>query len=237
MKDLNKQAMVSKEELEDAIRIQNILPKIAREIVVSRELNKYEIDEAERDRAVDEFLKKQKVGNEEELNNFKTMNNLNDELIKKLACRPTQLDRFREEKWGPLATSLYLKNKETYDNAEYHQISSKDEFIMQEVYFRIKDNEHTWEDISKIFHPQKGESGSRRGPVRISSLNKTIAETIRVNNGKQPSKPIRIYDKVYIIQKIRIEAPKFDSELRKIVIKDAYDEWLNKEAAELIKNL
>ena len=36
------------------------LPKIAREIVVSRELNKYEIDEAEKDRAVDEFLKTKK---------------------------------------------------------------------------------------------------------------------------------------------------------------------------------
>lgn len=228
--------MATLEEIRDAIRIQNLLPKVAKEIIVSRELEGIPIRENERKEAIERFLKSQGI-KKEQLKEFKKISNLDDTSIEKLACRPLQLEYFKEERWGPVATSLYLKNKEKYEYATYYQVSSKDECMMQEVYFRLKDNEQSWKEISEIFHPEGGVKATTKGPQSISKLNKQIAAVVRENNKKEPSQPFRVGSDVVVIQTIRIESPKYDTRLRALVVKEAYDAWLEAECKNFIQNI
>ena len=55
--------------------------------------------------------------------------------------------KIQEEKWGPQVNSLYLQNKDEFDYVVYHELKSAKTNTLQEIYFRIKDKETTWETL------------------------------------------------------------------------------------------
>ena len=84
---------------------------------------------------------------------------IDEKIFKEMITRPSKVVRYRNERWGDHVKSLYLKNKEAYDRITYKRVQSNNMNLMQEVYFRLKDKEETWESILSQFPASQGKNG------------------------------------------------------------------------------
>ena len=113
------------------------------------------ISHVELDRPTKEYL----------FRNFRDENNLNDDtdlekfyksrfidqnLLEEMLFRPNKIIKYREERWGPALESLYLKYKEDYDLITFNSLESVDFDGMQEIYFRIKDDNASWDSCQAL---------------------------------------------------------------------------------------
>ena len=84
-----------------------------------------------------------------------TKRHIDESLLIKILSRPLQVVQYREERWGPFAQSLYLQHKERFDMVTYQRLESSNADVMQEIYFRLKDGEESWDGWPANFlvHP------------------------------------------------------------------------------------
>ena len=69
-----------------------------------------------------------------------------------------KIEKFKEERWGNRFNSLYLKNKDKFDQYTYKFLGLENGNAMKEVYFRLKDGEETWETMAEQFKKGRQES-------------------------------------------------------------------------------
>ena len=150
---------VSCEEVMAVLRKDRKLPALVRELVLEQALNSVNLPATAENEMLIDFRQHQKLENDEEFLHFLQKAHLDEKLLKEMICRPQKVVQYREERWGPRANSLYLKHKDRYDKFTYRRLQTNNPDLMQEVYFRLKDNEDTWESLARQFpgaKPRKG---------------------------------------------------------------------------------
>ena len=50
---------------------------------------------------------------------------------------------------------------------------------MQEVFFRLKDNEETWESLARQFQPGSESANGRIGPVPVKSIEPSLLKALQ----------------------------------------------------------
>lgn len=206
-------------------RCGNIRPVI-REIILEKELGQIVLEESLSEKIYNEFRKDNGLESEEKYIEYLNSTLLSDVLVKQLATRPERVIRYREERWGPRAQSLYLKNKEKYDSIVYYRLECGDSDIMQEVYFRIKDREETWEELAKQFYPNDPAKSARIGPVPTSSVEGQLITIMKDEGRGRVTSPVRINNQFVVTQLVEFEVANFDENLRELILRDECDKWL-----------
>tara|TARA_Y100001933_G_C18967623_1_gene550972 strand:- start:1032 stop:1760 length:729 start_codon:yes stop_codon:yes gene_type:complete len=234
--------LIDNEEIEsDAVmstlRKTGYIKNIVKELILEKILSDQEVNPLEVKKILDNYKIEQNLDTEEKYISFLEEKLINEELLIEMLLRPTKIIRYREERWGQRANSLYLKYKDDYDLVTFNILQSTNEHVMQEVYFRIKDNEETWETMAKQFYPNKLNASAKRGPVPISKIDLSITEEMKKAGIGRITKPFNVKDQVVIAELEKLEAKRFDENLRKTIINREFENWLNQETIKLTKKL
>ena len=225
------------DEVVSALRLANLLPKLIEELLMGKIIDKIQLDQGKEENIVEEFRRTNGLEQEESFINFLDLNNLNMELLSAKISRPSKIVKFREEKWGPRANALYLKNKDSYDKITYRRLQSKDQNVMQEVFFRLKDKEDSWESMAKQFPQARPGDNGRIGPVPTKKVEAELLAALREAGPKKIIKPLIIGGITIVAELEKIEGTQFDDELRSQILREQFEQWITEECNNMIKKL
>ena len=210
----------------NVIRKNRLVQTVVREFIIDHELNDTYLETDFEEKLLKEFRKERNLEGEKEFREFVAMSHLSEELLKQMITRPHRVVKYREERWGPVAQSLYLRHKEKYDVITYRRLECTDADVMQEVFFRVKDGEESWDSLAKQLMPNNPNAAGLIGPVPVSSVEPVLLDNLRKAGQGIVIGPIRIGDKSVVAELNSVQASRFDEELRQQILGQEFDAWL-----------
>ena len=162
---------------------------------------------------------------------------INESQLMKIIIRPYQVVKYREERWGPFANSLYLKHKERFDLVTYNRLESENADIMQEVYFRLKDGEESWESLAKQFPGAGTDATAVQEAIPISQVEPEIVDVLRKVEPRRVARPIQLSNKVTVVSLIEFKSSKFDNEIRTKLLRQEFEDWLEQECNRMMNKV
>ena len=220
------------------LRDRAMATKLVREIIIDRELKSTILPQTEKEELVEEFRNKNKLQSEQDYINFLNNNDFDETSFKEFVSRPRKIVKYREEKWGPRANSLYLKHKDEYDVITYKRLESRDPDIMQEVFFRLKDKEETWDNLAKQFQGPKAKTDARLERIHAGNIEPALIKELRKNGPGVIIKPIKLKEDCIVVAELEeIEASKLDDNLKDLIMRKELEAWLQEQCTKMGKKL
>lgn len=216
-------------ELLEAICMEKLQIPITKELLLKRHLEGIILDDGTE--VLRKFKEVNKLIDQEKYNKYLENNRITEKILVQFLQRPNKLKIFKEERWGPRANALYLKNKEKYDKMSYYQLKSRDSDVMQEVYFRIKDGEETWESMSQKL---PGANNPKIGPVAAEEIEPELIEEMKKLGAGKIVKPLKVKGEYVVAELCETLPTKFDSTLREQILHDEFCNWLKTETKAML---
>lgn len=213
------------------------IPALIRELALNHALADVHLPQEREDELLSKFRRAQQLDSEESFLDFLQKNHLNETWLRRSLSRPERVVRFREERWGPRANSLYLKHKDRYDLITYRRLQSNNADVMQEVYFRLKDREETWESLARQFPGAKPAANAQVGPIPVNKVEPVLLDMLRKTGPGIIIRPLRIGNNTVVAELEQLEASRFDNELRTQILRDEFETWLEEEYAKMLNQL
>lgn len=219
------------------LRRQGQITNLIRDLVLDRALADIAISAEEESELLISFRKEQKLESEEAFLGFIQARQLDEHLLRQMVTRPHKVVRYREERWGPRANSLYLQHKERYDQVIYRRLQCGNADVMQEVYFRLKDREESWDSLAQQFNPGKATANGRIGPVPVGTLEEPVLTTLRQQGPGRVCRPINLGKQVAVVELETFQPSEFNDELRTRILQQEFENWLQEECSKMLSKV
>lgn len=229
---------VSSNNLVNVVRKLGGLPDIVREIILDEALKDIIIEESDQLEALSEFRSLHNLENDEKYLDYLKNSLMDEKILTETTSRPLKIVKFREERWGPRASSLYLKHKESYDLVTYRCLMSINSDVMQEIYFRLKDKEETWESLAEKFPGGRPGDNAQVSSVPVRRVDTNLLNALRAAGEGKLIKPILLKDRNTAVAELELfKASRFDNEIRALILRQEFDEWLKEESIKMLTKL
>ncbi|MEA5469536.1 peptidylprolyl isomerase [Spirulina sp. 06S082] len=158
--------------------------------------------------------------------------------IARVAPRQLKLEKFKEAQWGAQVEAEFLSNKEQYDRVLFSIIQSEELEVIQELYFRLQEEEAAFGDLAgKYSQGPEAHSNGLVGPIALHNLHPKLAQMLRISQPGQISPPFRVDKWVAIARLERYIPTKFDTALRQRLIASRFEAWLEAQIAKESRSL
>lgn len=209
--------------------------KLINDLILQNLINTESVTEKDMEYLLNKFKEDHNLQTDEQYQKALEIKGIKESTLKDAMKISMQISRFRKKKWGTRANSLYLKEKDKYDLVTYNRLECSSFETMQEVYFRIKDKETTWEDMAKQFKPNDPQATSKIGPLEINKVEKEIINNLRESKQGKINLPIKVGELFVLTELIAITPKQFDETLKEEVLMSEYNKWV-KEQTDLLKS-
>ena len=205
---------------------------------MDRNLGQVKLAEGREDELIREFRLQQKLESDEAFSDFLQKSHITEPLLKQTLSRPHRVVQFREERWGPRANSLYLKHKDRYDRISYRRLQTSNADVMQEIFFRLKDKEDSWEALARQFPGAPANADARQKAIPATQIEAPLLAAMRKAGPGVVIRPLRLNANTVVVAELeRIEASRFDDELRAAILREEFDSWLQEECIRMLNKL
>ena len=229
---------VSTTEVMAVLRKERKLPELVRQLVLDRALSHATLTPEHEAGLVRDFRKLQRLESDEAFADFLQKNHITEQLLQQTLSRPHRVVQFREERWGPRANSLYLKHKDRYDRIHYRRLQSGNADVMQEVFFRLKDKEDSWETMARQFPNAPANADARQEGIPAVQIEAPLLAALRKAGPGVVIRPLRLNASTVVVAELEsIEASRFDDELRTLILREEFDNWLQEECNRMLNKL
>lgn len=228
---------VTGEDLLPLLRKYNLLSQLAREMIVDQALSEAEIEltTEELNIARQQFLAKNQISNDNQLQNFLKLQHLSLEQLEEQIGRQVKLEKFKETNWQNKLEAYFLQRKGQLDQVVYSLIRSRDSGLIQELYFRIQEGESSFAELARQYSQgSEAQTGGLIGPVELHVPHPKIAQLLSSSQPGQLLTPTRIED-WFVILRLEKQVPaQLDSPTRYKLQEELFNSWLNDEMAKKV---
>lgn len=228
---------ITADQLLGLMRRQGQIPSLVRELVLDQALATVELSPEEEEQHLQAFRSERQLESEEAFVGFLQTSSLDEQLLRQMVTRPERVVRYREERWGPRANSLYLKHKERYDLVTYRRLQCGNADVMQEVFFRLKDREESWESLAQQFAGGDPNATGLVGPVPVGSLEEPVLSALRQMGPGRVCRPISLGDQVVVAELEAFQPSEFNDELRTRILREEFETWLQEECSKMLNKV
>ena len=228
---------ITADQLLGLLRRQGQIPSLVRELVLDQALATVELSPEDEENHLQAFRSERQLESEEAFVGFLQASSLDEQLLRQMVTRPERVVRYREERWGPRANSLYLKHKERYDLVTYRRLQCGNADVMQEVFFRLKDREESWESLAQQFAGGDPQATGRVGPVPVGNLEEPVLAALRQQGAGRVCRPINLGDQVVVAELEAFQPSEFNEELRTRILREEFETWLQEECSKMLNKV
>ena len=219
-----------------AVRKSVKLDLIVRELILEKTLSHILLSPEKKIELVSEYRRNQNLEEDEGFTDFLKKKNLNKEILQEIIERPAKVIKYREDRWGPRAESIYLKNKENFDFFTYRRLQAVNASVMQEVYFRIKDGEESWTDLAKQFPGT--DIDARQKLIPVAKIEPPLVDALRRAGVGKVIRPMRFSGGLVVVAELEnIETSSFNEETRNQILIQEFENWISDEVSKLTTKL
>lgn len=229
--------IVSSESIIKHLRKQTTIPALVQELILERELSNIRLPEERNDEILNKYLEQHNIKDKTAFEAHLKDRLIDEEILLELLTRPEKIVLYREKRWGPVAESIYLQKKEKYDYVTYHRLENENLEVMQEIYFRIKGKEESWDQLARQFPGSNAYTTSVKGPVSTTKVEEEILQSLRQGSIGKINKPIQLKNKTVLVELIEFQSSSYDSKMKELLLRDTFDEWLRNECRKLINEI
>ena len=117
-------------------------------------------------------------------------------------------------------------------------ICTKDFYSSQELYFRIKEGEQSFDELARQYSQgQEAQTGGLIGPVEIGSIHPNLAKMLIASDVGQLQAPTVIGDWIVLVRLEKLLPVTLDQPMQQRLIEESFDKWLKESVAQQMATL
>ncbi len=208
-----------------------LLEVLVRKLLISDSLFNYPFDDKIVSKLKDKIFERNGFKSDDEYNAWLAESNLREEEFFKNITFDIRLNKYVLDKFGHLTESHFLKNQDKLDKVVYSLIRTKDNYLANELYQRIKEKENDFGDLAYQYSigPEKNSKGIV-GPVSVSSGHPLIKELIRSSTIGEIQKPKPLNNLVIIFRLESLEKATLDEKTKLALAKELFMLWATEQS-------
>jgi parvulin-like peptidyl-prolyl isomerase len=203
-----------------------MLPQLIREIIIDQQIKEVEISPQETVLCQKQFMEKYRF-NHDQLQEWLQKNNLTMTEFEAIVIKPLKIEKLKIEKFKNTLESYFLKRKPQLDQVAYSLIRLNDQNLAKELYFRIEENEQTFEEVAKQY--SQGAEANTGGFIDLTPLtvpHPQIAEILSTAKVGQLIPPIFI-NKWWVILRLEQKiSAQLNEKIKQQLLNEQYEIWL-----------
>lgn len=196
-----------------------------------------DLSQSRQDQLWADYLRENSLEQPEALQEFLTAQYLDYDLLLEKVILPHRLIQFRELMWGPLVNGLYLQRKDEFDVITFTMVRARDYNVMQEVYFRLKDGEETWQSIGQQLNPDEPETPVFYGPDYRAKFSRELVDHLYGCGVGVISPATTIGGWTVVTRLEHIQPSALDDTIRAILLRDRFDGWFEEQSRSAMPSL
>ena len=228
---------LSSNEIIKLIRQQGAIPRLVQDWILDKTFAQIDIDSETQQNLLNDYRENNQLTSDEAYADHLQNRHIDEYLLVKTLIRPLQVVNYREERWGPFAQSLYLQHKERFDMVTYQRLESNDADVMQEIYFRLKDGEESWDGLARQFPGAPADATALRGPIPVADVEAPVLEALRQSEPGRVARPVQIGSQVIVVALEQFRPSTYGDEVRTALLRQAFDEWIAQECTRMLNKI
>jgi parvulin-like peptidyl-prolyl isomerase len=218
---------VNLEELYPLLTQYQLLPRLARELLIDQAIAEIELTAEEREQALGFAYQQMQIGNEEQRQAMLSQAGMDLEQFETYILREARLERYKRQTWDEQLEGHFLNSKDQLDRVVYSLIRTKEPGIAQELYFRIQEGEEEFSDLARQYSEGgEAQTGGLIGPVELNVPHPRMMQLLKSNPVGQLCPPTQIGEWWIILRLEKYIASQLDENLRQRLRNDLFQKWL-----------
>ncbi|MGB7415193.1 MAG: peptidylprolyl isomerase [Thermosynechococcaceae cyanobacterium] len=207
-----------------------MLPQLAREIIVDQAIADIICTEEEQEQARLRFFEQNQLASEADLQGWLKQNEVAPEQLQMLILRPVKLETFKRQMWGAQLGNHFLKQKQHLDQAIYYLMRTKNVAVAQELYFRLQEGESSFEVLARDYSEgPEAQTGGLIGPRELSQAHPKLAQLLRTSQPGQVFPPVRLGEWFLIVRLEKLIPAQLDPPTEQRLLNDLFNQWLQQQ--------
>jgi parvulin-like peptidyl-prolyl isomerase len=225
--------VITSEDLGPLLAQYQMLPQLAREVILERAIAEIECTDEEKTLAHNQFCQQYQLSTATDIQDWMRKQGLTSAQLENLIVRRIKLEKFKEATWENEVEAYFHKRKSQLDRVVYSLIRTDKAEIAQELYFRIQEKETSFKDLAiQYSQGSEAQTGGLIGPVELSAPHPKIAQILSTSKPGQVSPPTRVGDWLVIVRLDNYISADLDQSMRQRLIEEMFRNWLNEQMSQ-----
>jgi len=218
---------VDLDELYPLLTQYQLLPRLARELLIDQAIAGIEMTPEEREQSLGFAYQQLQIANEEQRQAVLKQAGMNLEQFEEYVLREAKLERYKRQIWDEQLEGHFLNSKDQLDKVIYSLIRTKEPGIAQELYFRIQEGEEEFSDLARQYSEGgEAQTGGLIGPVELNVPHPQIMQLLKSTPVGKLCPPTQIGEWWIILRLEKYIASQLDDNLRQRLRNDLFQKWL-----------
>ena len=205
-----------------------LLPRLARELMVDQVIADIELSVEEKEQALAGIYQRMQIGSPEQQVQMAQQMGMTSQQLEDYLLRDIKLEHFKRNTWDNELEGRFLTHKDQLDKVVYSLIRTRDPGIAQELFFRIQEGEAGFTDLAREYSEGgEAQTGGLIGPVELNTPHPKIKELLKSNAAGKLIPPTQVGEWWIILRLEKYIASVLDEPLRQRLRNDLFQQWLS----------
>lgn len=221
------------ETLVEKIVAYGMMPQLIKEMTLDRSTADITITPEEQRIASQQVFQQLGIDSDETLGAWLKQQGMTAPQLVAKAERSLKLAKFKQATWGAKVNSAFLERKQQLDRVIYSLICTKDFCVAQELYFRVKEGEQSFDELAREYSQgPEAQTGGLIGPVEIGGIHPDLAKMLIASDIGQLQTPTVIGDWIVLIRLENLLPAILDQAMQQRLIEESFSKWLEESVAQ-----
>jgi parvulin-like peptidyl-prolyl isomerase len=216
------------EQLPELLNKYRLVPQLAKELILDRELAAYKNTEEEHLQACKRFYQQNQLNTDLELDQWLQQQQMTRADLSHLIDRELRLQQFKTNKWEVKVESHFCQRKVQIDQVVFSMIRVKEIDVAEEIFFRIHSGEATFMELAPRYSEgTEAKTKGISGPVELGKLDPNLAGALVSARPEEVLPPMNISNWWVIVQLEAILPAQLDEATRQRLTEELFTIWVN----------
>ena len=210
-----------------------MMPQLVKEMTLDRSTAEISLTPEEQKLAYQQAFQQLNIDSDDKLNAWLKQQGMTLADLEKRAERSLKLAKFKQTTWGAKVNSAFLERKQQLDRVIYSLICTKDFCVAQELYFRVKEGEQSFDELAREYSQgPEAQTGGLIGPIEVGSVHPNLAKMLIASDVGQVQTPTVIGDWIVLVRLEKVLPVTLDEAMQQRLIDEAFTKWLDESVAQ-----
>jgi parvulin-like peptidyl-prolyl isomerase len=210
-----------------------MMPQLVKEMTLDRSTAEISLTTEEQKLAYQQAFQQLNIDSDDKLNAWLKQQGMTLADLEKRAERSLKLAKFKQTTWGAKVNSAFLERKQQLDRVIYSLICTKDFCVAQELYFRVKEGEQSFDELAREYSQgPEAQTGGLIGPIEIGSVHPNLAKMLIASDVGQVQTPTVIGDWIVLVRLEKVLPVTLDEAMQQRLIDEAFTKWLDESVSQ-----
>jgi parvulin-like peptidyl-prolyl isomerase len=221
------------ETLVEKIVAYGMIPQLVREMTLDRSTTDVSLTPEEQQLSSQQVYQQLGLDSDQKVQAWLKQQGLTASQLQTRAERSLKLAKFKQATWGAKVNSAFLERKQQLDRVIYSLICTKDFCVAQELYFRVKEGEQSFDELAREYSQgPEAQTGGLIGPVEIGGIHPNLAKMLIASDIGQLQTPTVIGDWIVLIRLENLLPATLDQAMQQRLIEESFTKWLEESVAQ-----